>query len=494
MITILSDGRIIGDGIFFDEGYDYQVGAWALDMYGDPTQHPSVLRMYPNGPGVSPSEVEDAFGPPRLKKTVGETQHVVYGNVDLMYGNDSQFLGAVFHFNRSENGIGGGSTKDVPSPSTRPEELGKDTTKKPEEIDHSLTYFVVRGSVEKYIGKRVAWAGKQATVRFEGETKSAIYIYIAQDSDGNCLADNPFTFSLPRQDDLPYTAAGRKRSRTPGGPVFLVIGTIAGEKEVLGMTPKGNRKFKAPILVDIIIDAPPESKPAGDDKPLEPGGRAKEEPGGVALSRIWTSSSGEHTVEAEMVDFKDGKVRLKKTDGKVITLPMEKLSKADQELVRSIAVTTPRSDKSKIAPWQTDVRAFRKAVAGMLAKVQPPSDTSDSLRAEGKAKELFAQFKDREVTWTITFEGLGKSNNVEFAESSPGKGAGSFIGPLEKFIIFSMTADPASVEGWKSIDKGSTVKCRASVDFLMLSTRWGGGGSFAGWMPIIALEKARPEK
>jgi hypothetical protein len=53
----------------------------------------------------------------------------------------------------------------------------------------------------------------------------------------------------------------------------------------------------------------------------------------MALARTWTDSSGKHTVEAEFVDLKDGKVRIKKESGEIITVPVEKLSEPDQEFV-----------------------------------------------------------------------------------------------------------------------------------------------------------------
>ena len=53
-----------------------------------------------------------------------------------------------------------------------------------------------------------------------------------------------------------------------------------------------------------------------------------------AGARTWTDSTGKHKTEAEFVDCTDGVVRLKKDDGAVISVPMEKLSEADQEFVR----------------------------------------------------------------------------------------------------------------------------------------------------------------
>jgi formylglycine-generating enzyme required for sulfatase activity len=54
----------------------------------------------------------------------------------------------------------------------------------------------------------------------------------------------------------------------------------------------------------------------------------------TALARKWTESTGKYTVEAEFVDFKDGKVRLKKESGTVVAIPLERLSAADQEWVK----------------------------------------------------------------------------------------------------------------------------------------------------------------
>jgi len=50
--------------------------------------------------------------------------------------------------------------------------------------------------------------------------------------------------------------------------------------------------------------------------------------------RTWTDISGRYQTEAAMTRFADGKVHLKKKDGRGISIPIEGLSKADQEYVR----------------------------------------------------------------------------------------------------------------------------------------------------------------
>ena len=44
-----------------------------------------------------------------------------------------------------------------------------------------------------------------------------------------------------------------------------------------------------------------------------------------AASRTWKSSNGRFSVEAELLDFKDGKAQLKKSDGTVIEVPLVSL-------------------------------------------------------------------------------------------------------------------------------------------------------------------------
>lgn len=66
--------------------------------------------------------------------------------------------------------------------------------------------------------------------------------------------------------------------------------------------------------------------------------------------RVWTNSSGEHKVRATLVEVTDDAVRLKKaSDGKIVTVPLAKLSEADQQWVakhgKSAAATEGKSEE-----------------------------------------------------------------------------------------------------------------------------------------------------
>ncbi len=52
--------------------------------------------------------------------------------------------------------------------------------------------------------------------------------------------------------------------------------------------------------------------------------------------RTWTDSTGKFTIEATLLEFADGKVKLERTDGRIVTLPFEKLSAADQQFVEAM--------------------------------------------------------------------------------------------------------------------------------------------------------------
>ena len=51
-------------------------------------------------------------------------------------------------------------------------------------------------------------------------------------------------------------------------------------------------------------------------------------------TRTWTSAGGDHKTEAIFVRYKGGKVSMMKPDGKVIDVPLEKLSDDDRQFVR----------------------------------------------------------------------------------------------------------------------------------------------------------------
>jgi hypothetical protein len=58
--------------------------------------------------------------------------------------------------------------------------------------------------------------------------------------------------------------------------------------------------------------------------------------GDLNVMRTWTDSSGKFSVEAQFVSLTDGVVTLKRKDGKEVRMMLDKLSKADVEIVKKL--------------------------------------------------------------------------------------------------------------------------------------------------------------
>jgi hypothetical protein len=63
-------------------------------------------------------------------------------------------------------------------------------------------------------------------------------------------------------------------------------------------------------------------------------------PGPLDNGHVWTDATGKYSTEAALVDFDQDTVVLKKNSGRLIAVPIAKLSKTDQEYLRSQAAAT----------------------------------------------------------------------------------------------------------------------------------------------------------
>ncbi len=116
-----------------------------------------------------------------------------------------------------------------------------------------------------------------------------------------------------------------------------------------------------------------------------------------AFARKWTDSTGKYTVEAELVDIKDGKVRLRKEDGSVIAVPLDWLSEADRAFANSQALKNnsaqqqPKKTKPSVSRTSDDAAesvADTDAAVGGSTTVEPkvgPSPLPSKLPAEAAA-------------------------------------------------------------------------------------------------------------
>ena len=72
------------------------------------------------------------------------------------------------------------------------------------------------------------------------------------------------------------------------------------------------------------------SVPLPSDRYVNP---SREKP----VVRVWIDVTGNYKVQATYVDFEDGKVTLRRSDGKEVEVDIEKLSANDRQVVRERA-------------------------------------------------------------------------------------------------------------------------------------------------------------
>ena len=94
----------------------------------------------------------------------------------------------------------------------------------------------------------------------------------------------------------------------------------------------------------------------------------------TAESRTWKSSKG-HKIEAVLIDVNDDAVKLKKSNGKSITVEVSKLSKADQKFLADL-----KKSKSNSQP-----AGSRELAEGELGK---PEVTEEDIQLMGEITEL----------------------------------------------------------------------------------------------------------
>jgi len=129
-----------------------------------------------------------------------------------------------------------------------------------------------------------------------------------------------------------------------------------------------------------------------------------------AYPRTWTDATGKYKIEAELVEVKGKDVVLKKSNGSTVTVPISKLSKADQEF---LAKRSRPKAEPKVEP---------KTPAG------PPKE-GQVVKWEGHCLTLSKGFKDsRRLTFEIDGKKWGLKEDVVVVEFRKGQPVDSILG------------------------------------------------------------------
>lgn len=131
--------------------------------------------------------------------------------------------------------------------------------------------------------------------------------------------------------------------------------------------------------------------------------------------RTWSSAGGKFQVEAEMVSIQDDKVLLRSTDGKELSVPLNKLSEADREFV-----------KARLA---NDATASGKAGEDGAAKSAVKADPVAARQIRTIAEKFYKDLRTKEretaqTTLTDAGKTLAKAGDSPLAKlPTPDKGS-----------------------------------------------------------------------
>lgn len=167
----------------------------------------------------------------------------------------------------------------------------------------------------------------------------------------------------------------------------------------------------------------------------------------LAATRTWKSSNGRFSVEAELLGFEDGKVQLKKADGKVIKVPLKSLSAADRRFVekqypeaaapdgakkeKEADATPPKDDEEeaddgpldiemkplRVEPPKRKSRGRSSSLSAYILQLTRPQRFTQKGKGGGPAEAQFRRVvkKEPKYVFQIPFRGV-----VKFAGRSYG--------------------------------------------------------------------------
>lgn len=148
----------------------------------------------------------------------------------------------------------------------------------------------------------------------------------------------------------------------------------------------------------------------------------------IASARTWKSADGGYTVDAELVKVDGDKVALKRADGKVITVPLNRLSTEDQEFIKSQPGAAPDAAMEDSPTKALEAKGLRALSRGLILddETKFSKDERDSSKLKRalfmKDKEL-ATIKQQEEVIRGRITGMTQANvqfNAQLTQLGPG--------------------------------------------------------------------------
>ena len=179
--------------------------------------------------------------------------------------------------------------------------------------------------------------------------------------------------------------------------------------------------------------------------------------------RTWTDSTGAYKLEAEFVEEKDGNVRLKRTDGRIVALPVERLSAADQAYVRKQRAGTepPTPKPDLLTPSAIPVTLELLSGAQVTGRITANDAESITIEAVVSGRTFTRKYpRDRiravakgeervllnESSGESTPPAADSSSRSPSSSGTSGKRAPSSGGPAKSIVTTGSTRSRAQIE------------------------------------------------
>ena len=184
-----------------------------------------------------------------------------------------------------------------------------------------------------------------------------------------------------------------------------------------------------------------------------------------AQLRTWTDRSGSYKIEAEFVDESGGTVRLKRGDGRIVSLPLERLSAADQAYVQKQPTKTevPAETPDPLAPSAKRVTLELLSGSQVTGRITAKDDQSVTFEAAVGGRTFTRKYPLDRLRAIVIGEQrvvLNESSDKPppSATGSPGKPASSGSAPKR---------NPSSGGSTKPSSATGGVRSRAEIEKLI---------------------------
>jgi hypothetical protein len=162
--------------------------------------------------------------------------------------------------------------------------------------------------------------------------------------------------------------AGQRPNLKPGDRLEVIEGGSIKDAEFVEFTPVGLIKVRLEddsqkAFRPNFVRLPKGVTPRPAEKSVEAAAPTTPVAAPAGAKRTWTDATGQFKIEAEMISLKDDQVQLKRTDGKIVTLPLDKLAAGDQIIAKGLAAAMAKS-ATPANPFEANVSdAPKPAVA-----------------------------------------------------------------------------------------------------------------------------------